>query len=147
MNGHLTCKICGYKQFDDECCNYYQNKYKDMDLHDIPYICGACENNIDENKTQIKNKKFDYSYLLKKKRLLTNKILITDINDWFFDIYIFNEYVDSDDVKSVIKKVKEDYNEYWDLDIIQIAIETTFNVKKILKFDDICYNVLNVNDI
>lgn len=42
INGHLTCKKCGYKQWDEDTCLSYKIKHLDMELEDIPYTCGAC---------------------------------------------------------------------------------------------------------
>lgn len=39
----LVCKICGYKQHDAEACNYYSQENPNTDLHDVNYICGACQ--------------------------------------------------------------------------------------------------------
>ena len=44
----LICKCCGYKQCDDETIEYFKVKYPDMKEHDIPYICGACQDNEEE---------------------------------------------------------------------------------------------------
>ena len=38
----LVCKICGYKQHDEETISYYKKKYPGIALRDIPYVCGAC---------------------------------------------------------------------------------------------------------
>ena len=43
----LVCKICGYKQYDEETIEIVKNKYPDMEEHDIPYYCGACQDNND----------------------------------------------------------------------------------------------------
>lgn len=41
----LVCKICGYKQYDEETIKAYKEEYPDMEEHDIPYECGACMDN------------------------------------------------------------------------------------------------------
>lgn len=43
MTDYLVCKKCGYKQYDPEIVAVYKERYPDMEPHDIPYICGACE--------------------------------------------------------------------------------------------------------
>jgi len=50
MTDHLTCKNCGYKQYDPEVISVYKERYPDTELHDIPYICGACtDSGIDKD--------------------------------------------------------------------------------------------------
>lgn len=50
---HLTCNICGYKQYDPECVKSYKQANPNTDVTDIYYICGACQNildNYDDNE-------------------------------------------------------------------------------------------------
>lgn len=42
----LICKICGYKQSDDDTIKYFKKKFPSKEEHDIPYYCGACLNNM-----------------------------------------------------------------------------------------------------
>ena len=46
----LVCKKCGYKQYDDDTIECFKGEYPDMEEHDIPYVCGACQDD-EENKT------------------------------------------------------------------------------------------------
>ena len=48
MSEHLTCKQCGYKQYDEETIQSFKNSYPDMEVHDMPYTCGACLDCQDE---------------------------------------------------------------------------------------------------
>ena len=43
----LVCKLCGYKQYDEETIAAMKRKYPDMEEHDMPYYCGACMDNDD----------------------------------------------------------------------------------------------------
>lgn len=47
---YLVCKKCGYKQHDEETIKYYSDIHLDNDIHDIPYYCGACLDNADEEE-------------------------------------------------------------------------------------------------
>ena len=47
---HLTCKRCGYKQYDVETILTFKRRYPGMPEHDIPYICGACLDNESEEE-------------------------------------------------------------------------------------------------
>ena len=38
----LVCKVCGYKQYDEETVKYYTRLRPDKEPHDIDYVCGAC---------------------------------------------------------------------------------------------------------
>lgn len=42
MTEHLTCKICGYKQYDPQTVQVYRERFPGIPEHDIPYTCGAC---------------------------------------------------------------------------------------------------------
>ena len=42
MTDHLTCKRCGYKQYDPGTIAVFRDRYPDTEDHDIPYVCGAC---------------------------------------------------------------------------------------------------------
>ena len=44
----LVCKICGYKQRDEETVEHFKKIYPNVPEHDIPYICGACQDNLIE---------------------------------------------------------------------------------------------------
>lgn len=47
----LVCKKCGYKQYDDETVTELKKIFPKMDEHDIPYYCGACMDEDDEEYT------------------------------------------------------------------------------------------------
>lgn len=42
---HLTCNICGYKQYDENTVKIYANNNPEESLHDIYYVCGSCQDN------------------------------------------------------------------------------------------------------
>ena len=39
---HLTCKKCGYKQYDEDTITAFKRRFPGIPAHDIPYECGAC---------------------------------------------------------------------------------------------------------
>lgn len=47
----LVCKKCGYKQYDDATISAMQARYPGVEEHDIPYLCGACMDE-EENNSQ-----------------------------------------------------------------------------------------------
>lgn len=50
----LICKVCGYKQTDEETLKVFKQRFPDMEEHDIPYYCGAClDNATDEEYEQM----------------------------------------------------------------------------------------------
>lgn len=118
----LVCKKCGYKQYDDETIESYKKDYPNMEIHDIPYICGACEN---MNNT-------------------TRKILVADPEEWQFDVYLFEEEINLEEVSNDIDRYKEEHWETWNLDELQTMIKSKYKVKDILMFDDIACNIIDV---
>lgn len=44
----LVCKRCGYKQHDTGTVLMYKTRYPGIPAHDIPYLCGACMDQDDE---------------------------------------------------------------------------------------------------
>lgn len=46
----LVCKKCGYKQSDSESIYWMQKRFPDMAEHDIPYYCGACQDEADDEE-------------------------------------------------------------------------------------------------
>lgn len=44
----LVCNRCGYKQYDEETIREYNKKFPSEEEHDIPYVCGACQNEEDK---------------------------------------------------------------------------------------------------
>ena len=45
----LVCKKCGYKQYDDETIEAMKKEFPDLEEHDIPYYCGACMDEDDDD--------------------------------------------------------------------------------------------------
>ena len=46
----LVCKICGYKQHNEECIESFKEKFPNLEEHDIPYYCGACQDNATDEE-------------------------------------------------------------------------------------------------
>ena len=46
IEDNLVCKICGYKQTNQETIKEFMKKHPSIDAHDIPYYCGACLDNM-----------------------------------------------------------------------------------------------------
>ncbi len=44
----LVCKICGYKQTDEETVQSMTEKFPNLEEHDIPYYCGACMDSAED---------------------------------------------------------------------------------------------------
>lgn len=59
MTEHLNCKRCGYKQYDKDVIDVFRKQYPDMELHDIPYICGACMDNMKDELFDRMRDKYD----------------------------------------------------------------------------------------
>ena len=47
----LVCNHCGYKQYEEETVQEYKRKFPNEEEHDIPYVCGACQNKEDKEMT------------------------------------------------------------------------------------------------
>jgi len=46
----LVCKICGYKQHDEETIAALKKYFPGLEEHDIPYYCGACMEEASEQE-------------------------------------------------------------------------------------------------
>lgn len=66
----------------------------------------------------------------------TNRILVYDDMDGFFDAYLFNICVDDREVEKTIKEVKTRLEGEWTLDNIRQAITDKFDVKEVILFDN-----------
>lgn len=49
----LVCKQCGYKQRDKDTIRAYRKRFPTEEEHDIPYLCGACQDKESEIKENI----------------------------------------------------------------------------------------------
>lgn len=58
MMEHLTCKRCGYKQYDEGTIAELRKRYPDMEPHDISYLCGACMDNEEGDSMNAKLEEF-----------------------------------------------------------------------------------------
>lgn len=76
--------------------------------------------------------------------VMTKKILVADPEEWQFDVYLFEEDVNIEDVSNDIDKYKEEHWETWNLDELQVMIKNKYKVKDILMFDDIAGNYIDV---
>ena len=45
----LVCKVCGYKQNDEETIRLMTENHPGYEEHDIPYRCGACMDRDEDN--------------------------------------------------------------------------------------------------
>ena len=52
MSEFLVCKKCGYKDFYEPTVRAFKNRFKGKGLstHDIPYFCGACQDNASDEE-------------------------------------------------------------------------------------------------
>ena len=48
----LVCKKCGYKQYHDDTVQALRSQYPGVEERDIPYYCGACQDNATEEEWQ-----------------------------------------------------------------------------------------------
>lgn len=48
----LVCKKCGYKQYNEECIQSFKEKFSNLEEHDIPYYCGACQDTATDEEYQ-----------------------------------------------------------------------------------------------
>lgn len=55
-SGYLVCKKCGYKQNDDETISVFRKLFPNTETYDIPYYCGACMDNADEDEYKLMQK-------------------------------------------------------------------------------------------
>ena len=46
----LVCKKCGYKQSDWQTIFYMKKRFPNEAEHDIPYYCGACQDEADDEE-------------------------------------------------------------------------------------------------
>lgn len=98
----LICKICGYKQHDEETIRYYKKKYPGFPQHDIPYVCGACMDDgykEEEDADGLKVVEVYYSDLIPEaqKRLLDGYGL-SDPREANWDVFpVFVLYPDIDE--------------------------------------------------
>ena len=86
----LICKMCGYKQYDEETIREYKRRFPSEEEHDIPYLCGACQ---DSN----------------------NRVVDILVNKWYLDCMVYNIPVSPSDVRDIVedllltKKEKEEW--------------------------------------
>ena len=52
MSEFLVCKKCGYKESYEPTVKAFKNRFKGKGLstHDIPYFCGACQDNASDSE-------------------------------------------------------------------------------------------------
>lgn len=75
----------------------------------------------------------------------TKKVLLADPEDWQFDVYLFEEEVNLDEIMQVVEEHKKEKPDEWNLDSLQEVIKSKYKVAEILMFDDIAYNLIDVN--
>ncbi len=74
----LTCNYCGYKQYDEETIAFYKHRFPDIEEHDIPYCCGACQN---------------------------NRLIEILAQKWYQDCLVYNIPVSPSDVKDIVEEL------------------------------------------
>ena len=57
------------------------------------------------------------------------KFLVVDKSENYYDLYTFNEFVNSNEIKDTIRKVKKDLVGEWSLDDFETAIKNKFGEK------------------
>jgi len=66
---------------------------------------------------------------------ISNKFMLYDSDEGFYDIFLFSEPIDTNEIRKVIKDLKESGNEYWnDLETIGDKIKEQFKVEKVVLF-------------
>lgn len=75
----------------------------------------------------------------------TKKVLLADPEDWQFDVYLFEEEVNLNEIMQVVEEHKKEKPDEWNLDSLQEVIKSKYKVAEILMFDDIAYNLIDVN--
>ena len=75
----------------------------------------------------------------------TKKVLLADPEDWQFDVYLFEKEVNLDEIMQVVEEHKKEKPDEWNLDSLQEVIKSKYKVAEILMFDDIAYNLIDVN--
>ena len=66
---------------------------------------------------------------------ISNKFMLYDSDEGFYDIYLFSEPIDTNEIRKVIQDLKESGNEYWnDLETIGNKIKEQFKVEKVVLF-------------
>lgn len=75
----------------------------------------------------------------------TKKVLLADPEDWQFDVYLFEEEVNLDEIMQVVEEHKKEKPDEWNLDSLQEVIKSKYKVAEILMFDDIAHNLIDVN--
>lgn len=66
---------------------------------------------------------------------ISNKFMLYDSDEGFYDIFLFSEPIDTNEIRKVIQDLKESDNEYWnDLETIGNKIKEQFKVEKVVLF-------------
>lgn len=66
---------------------------------------------------------------------ISNKFMLYDSDEGFYDIFLFSESIDTNEIRKVIQDLKDSGNEYWnDLETIGNKIKEQFKVEKVVLF-------------
>lgn len=76
----------------------------------------------------------------------TNRFLLYDKEDNFYDVYIFEQPVDIQELRGLIGITKT-ITENWTMEDIEKAIFQNYPVKEHYKFDYILYNLAEVMEV
>lgn len=69
----LICKRCSHKQYDITTIEAYRSEYPDLAEHDIPYCCGACQDNGGDSMEQ-------QEYIVTITEVLQRKVSVKSIS-------------------------------------------------------------------
>ena len=65
----------------------------------------------------------------------SNKFMLYDSDEGFYDIFLFSEPVDTSKIREIIQGLKDSGNESWnDLETIDEEIKKQFKVEKLVLF-------------
>lgn len=86
----------------------------------------------------MKEDKVDYT------NIMTDRFMVYDENDTFYDLYEFKGKVNAEDIINIIKEVKTNMVGEWTMEDIEKAIKEKLPVKSCKKFDYILKNLCEV---
>lgn len=67
--------------------------------------------------------------------MLVDNILLEDSDEGLFNLIEFNEYVNFEEVKNIITKIKVEQFGEWNIDNITTELKKIYNVKEVKLFE------------
>lgn len=67
--------------------------------------------------------------------MLVDNILLEDSDEGLFNLIEFNEYVNFEEVKNIITKIKVEQFGEWNIDSITTELKKIYNVKEVKLFE------------